>query len=213
MTYVIEVPASSEVETTAPKTIANIVSFTRATGEEVIYDFGATGKIKKNYTISDDKQSAQVEFYIVNGKYFILDIPLTGDLTLNLAAHGAGQKIGDSASGCTPDDTAHAVERTIKQLNDGVWSARRSGIAKGINEFISAILRMRCVEIGTPEADAIERDLSALDDDTLAVLKKDAKVKAMIATLRAERAQAKADKDASDFVENQGDSILQGLGS
>ncbi len=227
MTDVTEVEAGSEVpESAKPKAPANEIAFTRHDGTQISWTFGKSGKIKKEYTVAEDKQSAMVEFFIVNGDYHVMQIPIDGELTLNLASHGAGQKVGDSASGCDPDDTSAAVERTIAQINKGIWSARRSGVSKGLNEFITAILRMRGVEDGTPEAVAIKADLGALDDDTIAVLKKDASVKATIAEIRFEKAQANAQKEADAEAEaadkaaqageaveeNAGDAILAGLG-
>jgi len=112
------------------------------------------------------------------------------EVQLHFALHGISQKLGDSYSSAKGDvEVAYAsFQQTLQQLADGEWRAARSeGDAKPrTTELAEALARIKgqdVVEVTTA--------LSALDKEKLKSLRSNDRVKAVIAVIRAEKAQAK----------------------
>lgn len=85
--------------------------------------FAGKRKMLKEVEIKDGK--VMVHFDFVNGETRTFTAP--SNLILQLAAHGASQKIGDEAAGVEDvDDVVVAVDDIIARLTKGEWTAARA---------------------------------------------------------------------------------------
>jgi hypothetical protein len=139
-------------------------------------------------------EGSVLSFTFGNGTTLTLDVStLDESIQTDLMIHGALQKIGDSYAGAAGDyDFAIGnAQKVIDNLVAGVWkAAREAGEAKPkTGELAEAIARIKGIEL----AQAAELVNSLTDEQRKAVRGKDA-VKAVIAQLRYEKAQAKAAK-------------------
>lgn len=142
-------------------------------------------------------EGSVVRFTFGNGQALELDVStLDESIQTELMLHGALQKIGDSYAGAAGDyDFAISnAKKVIDNLVAGNWkAAREGGEAKPkTGELAEAIARIKGIEV----AQAAELVNSLSDDQRKAVRGKDA-VKAAIAQIRYEKAQAKAAKASS----------------
>ena len=123
------------------------------------------------------------------------------EIKLQLMAHGASQKIGDSYSSAASQDDPIAfakmsVDETIKNLYAGSWRSNVGGGAK-FSDFAIALSRVtgRTLE----DCDAFEE---TLEKEQKAVWKNKAKVKAEMLKIAAEKAAARAEKAAKAAAAN-----------
>lgn len=115
------------------------------------------------------------------------------EMQLQFALYGISQKLGDSYSG-SKGDSAKAYELfngTLAELSAGNWRASRGeGEAKPrTTELAEAIARIQ----SRPLAD-VTAALAAASDDQRKTLRSNERVKATIAVIRAEKAQARMEK-------------------
>lgn len=124
------------------------------------------------------------------------------DMQLQFALYGISQKLGDSYSG-SKGDSVKAYELfngTLTELSAGNWRASRGeGEAKPrTTELAEAIARIQ----SRPLAD-VTAALAAASDDQRKTLRSNERVKATIAVIRAEKAQARMEK-LGDVAEDLG---------
>lgn len=148
-----------------------------------------------------DKSSegSVVSFKFGNGEVLSLDVStLDESIQTELMLHGALQKIGDSYAGAAGDYefAIGNAKKVIDNLLAGQWkSAREAGEAKPrTGELAEAIARLKKIEVS--DAQALVDNLS--EEQRKVVRGKDA-VKAAIAQIRYEKAQAKAAKGGDDL--------------
>ena len=140
-------------------------------------------KIAKKTVLSNGIQIA-----FTNGTNLTANLDGLDEAIINrLAIHGLSQKLGDSY--VSADNITEAVA-----MAEGVWDGLQAGDwtvkgGSGITLLVEALHRLT----GKPIEDCVEAK-RAMDDDKLKAVMKAANVKAMIATIQAERAKAKADK-------------------
>jgi len=118
-------------------------------------DFGLRNKRKSETTITGEGQTrkAEIRIDVVNGATHNLTIDLAHPLSLllELAVHGAVQKIGDSsAKSSDPDDIDASVMSAIADIKAGNFNTRNpsTGI-KGIADLVEAVRRSK----GAPDTD------------------------------------------------------------
>lgn len=131
-----------------------------------------------------------------NGKSVEFDSgKVSPEILKQLALHGASQKIGDSYAGVKGNyaEGVQSAQDVIDQLYAGVWKASREDDARPrLAELAEAISRIKQVPIEAATA-AVEKGT----DDQRKAWRSNAKVKAVIAQLRAEKA-AKALEEAGE---------------
>lgn len=132
-------------------------------------------------------ESGVVSFAFGNGTALQFDTNKVNDETkLDLRCHGASQKIGDSFAGVKgnyAEGVANA-QAVMDQLYAGEWTADREGGAPRLAELAEAIARIKGTDLEKTKA-AVEK----ATDDQRKTWRSNAKVKATIAALRAEKAQ------------------------
>lgn len=135
-----------------------------------------------------DEETMTVSFSFGNGTTLELDLTkLSAEMQKRLMLHGALQKIGDSYAGAKGNfaEGIAAAKSVIDQLLNGVWKAAR-GEGEGkprLSELAEAIARIK----GVP----VERAYAAVEkasDEQRKQWRSNAKVKAEIARIRAEKA-------------------------
>lgn len=132
-----------------------------------------------------------------NGKVVDFDLnKVSQEVRDQLALHGASQKIGDSYAGVKgnfAEGEANAKD-VVEQLYAGVWRASREDDARPrLAELAAAIARIKNVPLEQATA-AVEKGT----DDQRKTWRSNAKVKAVIAQIRAEKAaEALAAAEAS----------------
>lgn len=128
-------------------------------------------------------------FTFGNGKVLSFDLAKVSEaIRLQLAMHGASQKIGDSFAGVKGNfaEGVGNAQETIDQLYAGVWKAAREDDARPrLAELAEAIARIKQVPI-----EVATKAVEAGNDDQRKAWRSNAKVKAVIAQLRAEKAAA-----------------------
>lgn len=118
------------------------------------------------------------------------------DIVVQLALHGASQKIGDSYAGAKaatedsemdPTDWSKSqVQGVIAQLLAGDWTVRTPG-----GQTVTDLAKALSEAVGCPESEAIER-LSGADADEKKALRVHPKIAAVLARIKSDRATAKA---------------------
>lgn len=115
------------------------------------------------------------------------------DVQLHFALHGISQKLGDSYSSCkgVVADAHAAFQATLEQLKNGEWrAARGEGESKPRStELAAALARIKNISV-----EDAAKALDEASDDQKKALRSNERVKAVIAVLRAEKAQAKLEK-------------------
>jgi hypothetical protein len=145
------------------------------------FEFSPRFKSKK----SVDAETKRVTFYVRNGALIEVDFDkIPQEVQLQLALHGIAQKVGDDAAGVEdPDDIASAFETMRDQLYAGQWSTER---AKG--EFTGVGMLVRAVaEVTSQPVDKVKARLAEMSATDKAQLKANAKVKAVIERMEAEK--------------------------
>lgn len=137
---------------------------------------------------------------------------LPDEMKRNLMFHGYGQKVGDSYAGAKGDysKAKQAANDVIEQLKNGDWRAGRDGEGRPrLGELADAIARVK--GIPAEQARTAVDAAAALDGDEAAkkagaeklkVWRAHPKIKAALAALRAEKAQAELEAagDAGEVV-------------
>lgn len=151
-----------------------------------------------------------LSFKFGNGVHLTLDVnTLEQEIQMELMGHGGLQKIGDSYAGAAGDyDFAvGAAKKVIDTLVSGSWKAAREGgeSKPRTTELAEAISRLKNLEL----ADAVAL-VSTLDEAQRKDLRGKDSVKSMIAKIRYEKAEKKA-QAALDKGTDELDAILAGL--
>jgi len=144
-----------------------------------------------------DLDTGIVSFTFGNGKTLDVDTNSFSEETRKqLMLHGASQKIGDSYAGAKGNyaEAIQAATDVVEQLLGGIWrAARGEGDAKPrLAELAEAIARIKSVSIEAATA-AVEKGT----DEQRKQWRSNAKVKAVIAQVRAEKA-ARALEEAGE---------------
>lgn len=157
-----------------------------------------------------DLDTGEVIFSFGNGTELKLDVnSLSPEIQKRLMFHGTLQKIGDSYAGAKGDfsKAIESARSVIEQLQSGEWRAAR-GEGEGrprLGELSEAIARVKGVSV--EEATTAVTAAAALDGDEAAraagaeklkAWRAHPKIKAAIAAIRAEKAQAEADAAGGD---------------
>ena len=133
----------SESKAKAARAETVIEQVTMEDGREV----GFAGKRRLNKSTEVIDGQAHVRFDLRNGKPFLFNVAQSG-LLIELACHGASQKIGDETAGETDlDDMAVAIEDMIARLNRGEWTAKRTGAGDSFSGA-SVVIRAICEVTG-----------------------------------------------------------------
>lgn len=141
-----------------------------------------------------DLDTGAFEVLFGDGSKVELDVnKVNAELQKKAMFHGIAQKIGDSYAGAKGDFTKarESAQSVIDQLLAGEWrAARGEGEAKPrIGELSEAIARVKSVDLATATA-AVEK----ADDEKRKTWRAHPKVKAAIAAIRSEKAQAELAK-------------------
>lgn len=122
------------------------------------------------------------------------------EVQLHFALHGMSQKFGDSYSSAKGDVEVamKSFNATLEQLKAGDWrAARGEGDAKPrTTELAAALARIKGIDVAE-----VAKALDAMPEEKRKELRSNDRVKATIAVLRAEKAQAKLDKLGEDDVD------------
>lgn len=136
-----------------------------------------------------DLDTSKVSFTFGNGEKLEIDANgLSPEMQKQLMLHGISQKVGDSFAG-VKGNYAEGVQNakdTIEQLQAGVWKAARDDDARPrLAELAEAIARIKDVPVEAATA-AVEKG----SEEQRKAWRSNAKVKATIAQIRAEKAAA-----------------------
>jgi hypothetical protein len=157
----------------------------------------ADGKKLKFCDKDFDLDEKKVIFAFGNGTTLELEVgSLTPELQTRLMLHGALQKIGDSYAGAKGDfaQGIRDAQAVIDGLKSGEW---RSAAGEGegrprLGELAEAVSRIKQVPLDKAMA-AVEK----MDDKARKDIRSNAKVKAVIAQIRAEKAQKELESAAN----------------
>jgi molybdenum-dependent DNA-binding transcriptional regulator ModE len=132
-----------------------------------------------------------------NTEVFQLD-NVSDEMLIQLALHGASQKIGDSYAGAqaatkdsnmsVADYVLTQVQGGIQQLYSGDWSIRTGG---GAGPRVTDLARALAEAYNVDEAEAAEK-VAEMDSDTKKAVRKHPAIAPILDRIRAERAAAKA---------------------
>lgn len=149
-------------------------------------------------TLADDS----VTCTLADGRSVRMNVDdLNEEMFRRAAIHGLSQKIGDAASGFSKaKDTAGAfaaMNAVVEQIRSGEWN--RKGTGSGSTYLVEALFRVM-EKTSTPKTlDECQAAIDGMDDDTIAVLKKDVRIVAAIKEIQAERAKANVGKGGVDL--------------
>ena len=156
----------------------------------------ASGRIKVATKEFDDESGA-LDLVFANSKQLSVTLDeLPAEIIRALAGHGLSQKIGDSYASVkgNADLAFDNAAKVIENLKNGSWTSRVVGEGKGrVSELAEAIARLKGVDIAKASA-----AVAQATEDTLKVWRSNAKVKAKIAEIRAEKAAARVAKDGGE---------------
>jgi hypothetical protein len=141
----------------------------------------------KEFVENDDGSvTGEVRFKFSDGVEKTVNVfDLSTEMQRRLTVHGALQKIGDSYAGVKGDvgQAKTNVDSMIEQLKDGKWKGDRGEAGPRLGELAEAIARIKGVTVEISRA-AVEK----ATDDMRKDWRSNAKVKAVIAQIRAENA-------------------------
>ena len=158
--------------------------------EGAVVEQDEDSKKPKFCDVEYDLDASAVFFNFGNGEVLSLGMAdLNDEMRQRVALHGINQKVRDSFAG-VKGDFAKGIENAkaiIEQLLAGQWrAARGEGEAKPrITELAAAISRLKGIEI-----EVATSAVQAADDAKRKEWRAHPKIKAAIATIRAEKAQA-----------------------
>lgn len=143
-------------------------------------------------TVREDMSG--VDFTFSNGEVLSVDISsIPDEVIAHLICHGISQKVGDSYTGQKDAAEAHATASAlVERLQGGEWTAARqsSGGGAGRVTQLAEALARACGKT-VPECVAV---LDGMDDDQKKQLRQHDAIKAQLAIIKAEAAQAAAAK-------------------
>jgi cellobiose-specific phosphotransferase system component IIA len=144
-----------------------------------------------------DVKTGRAVFSLKNGLKVEVNLDQIPEATQReLAMHGLLQKVGDSAAGFSKEekyrDAFAAMQTVVDNLLNGVWAAKGGN---GTSELAEALSRLK--EVTTDEA---AQAISLMSEDQLKETQAHPKVKAMVAKIRAERAEARVGQDEEELV-------------
>jgi hypothetical protein len=147
-------------------------------------------KAPKFLEVEYDLDAAMVFFNYGDGTVQTLGLnDLNDEMKLRVALHGINQKVRDSAAGAKGDyaKAQEATKSVIDQLLSGAWrAARGEGEAKPrITELAAAISRLKGIEL-----EVATKAVTEASDEKRKEWRAHPRIKAAIATIRAEKAQA-----------------------
>lgn len=125
---------------------------------------------------------------------------LSKEILQNLALHGISQKVGDSYVGCK--STEEAMEKAaavVERLKQGNWNAVRTASSPRATQLAEAL-----AEAYDKTVEEAITALSKLTDEQKKAVRKDARVKAALESIKARKAAERAEKLAQ---EAQGDDV------
>lgn len=122
---------------------------------------------------------------------------LPAEIQARLMVHGATQKLRDCYAGdTTVADAVADFNEVLTNLKSGKWGAERAAGEAGVALVVEALARIRNVAV----ADAQKLWDSRTDDQKTKIRAND-QVKAMVATIQAERANARVKPEAATLDE------------
>ena len=166
-----------------------------ATGGEQSTSTGGAAKAprfcEKDWDDAYEGKGDIIYFRFSNGTTLELDMKEVPDETVRLLAfHGASQKVGDSFAGVKGNfsEGITNAQQVIDLLKQGEWSAEREGGGPRLAELAEAISRIKGVPI-----EKVKAAVEAATPEERSNWRSNAGVKAEVAKLRAEKAQAALD--------------------
>ena len=147
-----------------------------------------------------DEMGETVQFKFANGTVLELDCSQLNDsMRTHLMLHGASQKVGDSFAGVKGnfDEGIANAKAVIDQLVGGEWTGDREGGGPRLAELAEAIARIKGVDV-----EKARKAVEAASKEDRDGWRSNAKVKATVAKIRAEKAAAALEKagDAAQDV-------------
>lgn len=143
---------------------------------------------KVSKTVREDKSGIDFEF--ADGSTLevnVADIP--EDIKQHLVIHGLSQKIGDSYSGENAENCFTIADTVYKSLKEGKWSARTGGAGgPRISQLAEALSRAT----GQDVSECVSK-IAEMTDEEKAGLRAHETIKAKIAEIKLEKAQADAE--------------------
>lgn len=156
-----------------------------------------------------DATAKTVSFDFENGKVSVFDLSKVSPEILNrLALHGASQKIGDSYAGAgdESDPVAYAeaaANDVIAQLYAGDWRVTATGGPR-VSDLAQAIS-----QLSGQTVEAVTAGLNKATDEAKKKLRKQPKIAAQLAQIKATNAAARAAKlaEAAGKVDESADAV------
>lgn len=153
----------------------------------------ASGRIqvaKKDY----DVETASFNVVFADGSKREVNLSdLPQEIQVTLALHGLAQKLGDSYASVKGNvgDAIKKFDAVLAQLTSGEWAAKREGEGSSkVTELAEAIARIKNVSVEIANA-----AVAKATDDQVKGWKANSTVKAVIAQIRAEKAQKRLEKE------------------
>ena len=144
-------------------------------------------------TKTTDLEANSLTFAFAHGETIVVTLEQLKPVLAQLALHGGSQKLGDLyARTDGPEEAYNKVKEGVTRLESGEWFAKRTRGEASVALFIEAIARCRNESVAD-----ISLKFESLPEETQKAVKTTTEVKAMIATIRAERANARAASDTS----------------
>jgi hypothetical protein len=172
----------------------------------------ASGRIKVARKDYDEEAKVFSIVFADGAKAEVALESLPSNIVTLLALHGLSQKLGDSYASVKGDVLAakNKFEAVLKQLMAGEWKQAREGGEGGskVTELAEAIARFKSAPI--EKANAV---VAKATDEQVKAWRANAKIKAIIAEIRAEKAaaRAKAAEEAAAKDGNTASDDLEGL--
>lgn len=144
----------------------------------------------KIYTSELDLDARTLTFNFAHGETLVATLEDVKPVLTQVALHGLKQKLADSfANNDGPEEAHNKASELYSRLKAGDWTYRRPAGEASHTLTVEAISRLKSLDPA-----AVKATWDELPDDTKSSIKKDPEVKAMIATIKAERAQKRAEK-------------------
>lgn len=138
-----------------------------------------------------DVEAKTVTWEFSNGETVIITLgEIPADILTRAALHGISQKGGDAySSEKDPTEAAAKCREVLERLRTGDWAAQRERGVGSISLTVQAIADLRGVPV-----EAIQAKWATLDEETQKALRKDERVQAKMAEIKAARLAAKAER-------------------
>lgn len=148
--------------------------------------------------LQKNAEAGKVEFVLGNGKKLVCLVKEIPDEMLDqLILHGLSQKVGDAAASCAKGSefgkALGAMSATWDNILQNKW---RADGGSGSSALIEALVE----QTGKTEEE-VRKAVNAADEEKLKAWRGNAKVKAIMARIQAERAAAKADDAEEEEIE------------